>query len=178
MIALKHILVPTDFSEASLAAVKYGVAFARTFHATLHLLHVELRHDLEVAIASQHAMDTLVGAAPMPPVSIGDPELVREAAREQLGKMLAGHDVHDITVEYVLRASGLGGPYVEIVRYAHEVDIDLIILGAHGHGFVKHMLMGSVAEKVVRHAPCPVLTVRHPEHEFVLPDDGASSTKP
>ncbi len=69
----------------------------------------------------------------------------------------------------MLRASGPGGPYVEIVRYAKERDIDLIVMGTHGRGFVAHMLMGSVAEKVVRRAPCPVLTVRHPEHDFVVP---------
>ena len=62
----------------------------------------------------------------------------------------------------------MGGAYIEIVRYAKERDIDLIVMGTHGRGFMAHMLMGSVAEKVVRKAPCPVLTVRHPEHEFVL----------
>jgi nucleotide-binding universal stress UspA family protein len=55
-------------------------------------------------------------------------------------------------------------------RELQEQDIDLIVLGTHGRGFVAHMLMGNVAEKVVRKAPCPVLTVRHPEHEFVMPD--------
>ena len=57
-----------------------------------------------------------------------------------------------------------------VVQYAREFDIDLIIVGTHGRGAVAHLLMGSVAERVVRTAPCPVLTVRHPEHEFVLPD--------
>ncbi len=60
---------------------------------------------------------------------------------------------------------------MEIVRYAKEKDIDLIVMGTHGLGFVAHLLMGSVAEKVVRKAPCPVLTVRHPEHEFVIPEN-------
>jgi hypothetical protein len=57
-----------------------------------------------------------------------------------------------------------------IVNQAKEAEIDLIVMGTHGRGGFGHLLMGSVAEKVVRSAPCPVLTVRHPEHEFVLPD--------
>ena len=59
--------------------------------------------------------------------------------------------------------------FVEIVRYARDKNIDLLVMGTHGRGPIAHMLLGSVAEKVVRKAPCPVLTVRHPEHEFVMP---------
>jgi universal stress protein A len=55
------------------------------------------------------------------------------------------------------------------VRYAREMKIDLIVMGTHGHTGLVHVLLGSVTEKVVRKAPCPVLTVRHPEHEFVHP---------
>ena len=61
-------------------------------------------------------------------------------------------------------------PAAAIVDYARREQIDLIVMGTHGRGGVAHLLMGSVAERVVRTAPCPVLTVRHPEHEFVLPD--------
>ena len=60
-----------------------------------------------------------------------------------------------------------GDPVREIVSYAAETNADLVVLGTHGRGPVAHMLMGSVAERVVRTAPCPVLTVRHPQHEFV-----------
>ena len=62
-----------------------------------------------------------------------------------------------------------GSPFVEIIRYAMSHDVDLIVMGTYGLGPIAHMLMGSVAEKVVRKAPCPVLTVRRPEHEFVMP---------
>jgi nucleotide-binding universal stress UspA family protein len=163
MITLKHILVPTDFSETSEAAAKYGVALARAFNATLHLLHVEPRRDLQIMVERELVVEKL-----------GDPTATappQNAARELLGRILTEHEEKELRAEYVLRASGLGGPYVEIVRYAKERTIDLIVMGTHGRGFVAHMLMGSVAEKVVRKAPCPVLTVRHPEHEFVIPDE-------
>ena len=69
----------------------------------------------------------------------------------------------------VLRSGGVGGPYLEIVRYAKDNDIDLIVMGAHGRSFVAHLLtMGSVERRWCDGRP--VLTVRHPEHEFVLPD--------
>jgi nucleotide-binding universal stress UspA family protein len=61
-------------------------------------------------------------------------------------------------------------PHDEIIRYANDEDIDLIVMGTHGRGGLARLLMGSVAEKVVRTARCPVLTVRHPEHEFVPPN--------
>jgi len=163
MIALHRILVPTDFSETSEAAVRYGVALARAFNATLYLLHVEHRHDLEIEVEGELVVEKSLrdmGAVTFP----------QNAARELLGKILTEQEQKDVQAEYVLRASGLGGPSVEIVRYAQERDIDLIVMGTHGRGSVAHMLMGSVAEKVVRKAPCPVLTVRHPEHEFVMPE--------
>ena len=64
----------------------------------------------------------------------------------------------------------IGKPDTEIMRYAAERDIDLIVMGTHGRTGLAHALMGSVAERVVRRAPCPVLTVRQSEHEFILPD--------
>ena len=63
-----------------------------------------------------------------------------------------------------------GTPFYEIIQFAKENDIDLIVMGTHGHSGLAHVLLGSVTEKVVRKAPCPVLTVRHPEHEFVKAD--------
>jgi nucleotide-binding universal stress UspA family protein len=68
-----------------------------------------------------------------------------------------------------------GTPYVEILTYAKDHDIDLIVMGTHGRGFVGRVVMGSVAEKVVRYAPCPVLTVHNEEHAFVLPDEAADA---
>ena len=163
MIALKRILVPVDFSDASQAAVRYGVALGRAFGATLHLLHAAVRHELQVMVERQRVIDLFLG--PQDAATKSPPN----AAHELLATLLTAEEQPAFRAEYVLRASGLGGPYVEIVRYAKERDIDLIVMGTHGRGFVAHMLMGSVAEKVVRAAPCPVLTVRHPEHDFVVP---------
>jgi nucleotide-binding universal stress UspA family protein len=63
-----------------------------------------------------------------------------------------------------------GAPAAEIAKYAREIDVDLIVMGTHGRGAVAHLVLGSVAEIVVRTAPCPVLTVRNPQHDFVMPD--------
>lgn len=167
MIVLKRILAPTDFSEASAAAIRYGVALARAFQAKLHVLHVESRHDLELLVERELVVERYLSEP-------GAPAAPRNAARDLLGQVLTEDEERELRAEYVLRASGRGGPYVEIVRYAKERNIDLIVVGTHGHGFAAHMLMGSVAEKLVRRAPCPVLTVRHSEHEFVLPDDDSS----
>jgi Universal stress protein UspA and related nucleotide-binding proteins len=68
----------------------------------------------------------------------------------------------------ILRVSAT--PALAIVEYARDANVDLIVVGTHGRGAMAHLFMGSVAERVVRTASCPVLTVRHPEHEFVLPD--------
>ena len=164
MIALKRILAPTDFSNTSAAAMRYAVAFARAFQAKLHVLHVEPRHDLELLVEQQLAVERVMAA------QTGTPATLRNVARELLAKVLTPEEERDARAEFVLRASGRGGVYMEIVRYAKEREIDLIVMGTHGHGFAAHMLMGNVAEKVVRRAPCPVLTVRPDEHEFILPE--------
>ena len=105
MITLKHILVPTDFSETSEAAAKYGVALARAFNATLHLLHVEPRRDLQIIVERELVVEKY----------LSDPTAAtsaQNAARELLGKILTEQEEKELRAEYVLRASGLGGPYV------------------------------------------------------------------
>jgi nucleotide-binding universal stress UspA family protein len=162
MIALKRILVATDFSEASHAAVRYGLALAQRFDARVHLLHAAGRQDVQVMVERQRVIDEFLRDA-------NEPAVRHNTAHELMADLLTAPDGTSVAAECVLRASGPGGPYVEIVRYAVEREIDLIIVGSHGRGFIGHMFMGSVAEKVVRNAPCPVLTVHHPQHEFVLP---------
>ena len=173
MIALHRILVPTDFSEASAAAVTYGAAFARAFNAELHLLHVAVSHELDVMVERQRVIEVFLDDTVTTGEAVDPVESASHAARDLLAPMLGEQEQRDLKVQYVLRAAGAGGPYVEIVRYASDQDIDLIVMGTRGRGVVAHALVGSVAERVVRRAPCPVLTVHHPEHEFVLPENDA-----
>lgn len=151
MIKLEKILVPIDFSQFSAKALRYGEELAAKFHAELHLLH---------------AFETV-------PIMSGDsvyfpPDL---AAQEEAAaaKTLDEQKVDVPDNVNVVRELKHGHPFVEIVRYAKENDIGLIVMGTHGRGAIAHMLLGSVAERVVRKAPCPVLTVRDEEHEFVMP---------
>ena len=157
MITLKNILVATDFSEPSDAALTYGRALARNFNATLHVVHVVGNVSSLVYGAEAYAVN-------MPAFQ----QEVEDAARKQLDDLLVDNDEHPLQTRHVLLTSN--APAVAIVDYAGREHIDLIVTGTHGRGAVAHLLMGSVAERVVRTAPCPVLTVRHPEHEFVVPD--------
>jgi nucleotide-binding universal stress UspA family protein len=152
MIALKRILVPYDFSETSAAAVKYGVGLARNFGARLYFLHVGDR--------AQSDVDT--------EFPIGLAGAVEDAVRERLLRIVSPQEQAEFRPELAVRP---GAPAAEIVRYAKTQDIDLIVMGTHGRGFVGHVMMGSVAEKVVRTAPCPVLTVRNPNRAFVVADE-------
>jgi len=153
MIRLERVLVPIDFSKFSKHALRYGCAFADEFHAELHLLHV-----LQDLI---HVVPDVGTGLPAPDVYFREVhENAEKALAELPGDLWSGG-------KEVVRALRTGTPFLEIVRYAKEEQIDLIVLGTHGRSALVHLLLGSVAEKVVRKAPCPVLTVRHPEHEFV-----------
>ena len=157
MITLKNILVPTDFGEAADAALAYGRALADRFGATIHVLHV-----------ADNVYLTSFGAETYAAII---PELQRdleEAARKKLDELLIDSDKSGpLTKPIILTSSA---PAFAIVDYAQKNAIDLIVMGTHGRGALAHLVMGSVAERVVRLAPCPVLTVRHPEHEFVRAD--------
>ncbi len=155
MIDLRRVLVPTDFSTHSNSALTYAAAFAEKFGAELHLLHVV--QDLALFLP-----DTVTVA---PPTATAV-EQFSEAARAALEGAVRELPLKGLKAFPVVRE---GAPYAEVVRYAKEADIDLIVMGTHGHTGLARLLLGSVAEKVVRSAPCPVLTVRHPEHEFVHP---------
>jgi nucleotide-binding universal stress UspA family protein len=151
MIALKRILVPHDFSETSAAAVRYAVALARNFGAKLYFLYVGRQavneFDVEFPIGLEGALE--------------------DGIHERLLRLVTPEEDAELSPEFVVRS---GVPAAEIVRYAEDASIDLIVMGTHGRGFVGHVMMGSVAERVVRTAPCPVLTVRNSNHGFVIPD--------
>jgi nucleotide-binding universal stress UspA family protein len=164
MIALKRILVATDFGEAADAALAYGRELARTFNAELQVVHV-----VENVLTRGFGAEGYVASYPELQQEIED------TADRQLTSLLSKEDRQRLFGKTVLLKSN--APAFTIVGYAKENDIDLIIMGTHGRGAIAHLLMGSVAERVVRTAPCPVLTVRHPEHEFVLPDALVAAAK-
>ena len=148
MIALKRILVATDFGPAAEAALIYGRALARNFGATLTVMHVAENFFLRATIADPHAL--------------------KAAVARRLEERLTAEDRSALHARAVLETSDQ--PADAITTYAKQAEIDLIVMGTHGRHGISHLLVGSVAERVVRTAPCPVLTVKHPEHEFVLPD--------
>lgn len=155
MIVLKHILVATDFSEPSANALAYGRDLARAYNATLHVLHV--------------TEDVLMRYSPE--VGFAVPELqkdLEQAARRELDAIITADDVRTLRVVPAIETAT--GAATGITSYATAQQIDLIIVGTHGRGAVKQFLMGSVAERVVRTAPCPVLAVRAHEREFIAPD--------
>lgn len=153
MASIQRVLLATDFSETSAYAAEYAVLVAKQFGAALHVLHV-------MENASAILMD---GLAYLPPDFFD--EMEKDAA-EKLERVIARDKRDRLPVTLTMRR---GVPFVEIVEYAKEQNMDLIVLGTHGRGAIAHALMGNVAEKVVRKAPCPVLTIRHPAHEFVMP---------
>ena len=143
-----HILVPTDFSPPSDAALEYAKVVAERFGASLHVLHV---------------VDARFVAGPIEPEAYiaESPDVgtrVFEDARVRLSHRLTADDRirYRAATEIVTGASARC-----IIDYATERGMDLIVMGTHGRSGLAHLLMGSVAEEVVRHAPCPVLTVRH-----------------
>ena len=157
MVTLKRILVATDFGDAAEVAFAYGRELARNFGASLDVLHVA-----DNVLARGFAPEGYM---------VSYPELqrdVEEAAARQLNELVCEEDRAVLGARTVVRTST--SPALAIVDYARETQVDLIVMGTHGRGAMAHLLMGSVAERVVRTAPCPVLTVRHPEHEFVLAD--------
>jgi nucleotide-binding universal stress UspA family protein len=136
-----RILVPTDFSSQADAALAQARALAAQFGATLHLLHI--------------AENVFLRAV------VGDPHALEVAARRALEDRLTAEDRARGTVTALETSDE---PAKEIIQYARETGIDLIVMGTHGRTGLPHVLLGSVAEHVVRTAPCPVLTLRGADH--------------
>jgi universal stress protein A len=153
MIDLHRLLVPTDFSKFSHTALSYAAAFAEKFEAELHLLHVV-----------QNLALIIPDIIPVEPSLVPSLEQMTSAVHTAFDRLIAENQLPPLVIQRAVRE---GTPFYEIIQYAREANIDLIVMGTHGHTGLAHVLLGSVTEKVVRKAPCPVLTVRHPEHEFV-----------
>ena len=145
MIELRKVLVPTDFSESARRALDYGLAFARDYKAELILLHVV------EAVPVGYASDLF-------PVPVAEMyQEVSAYARSELEKLVAEATAQGVTArQRVLQ----GKPSAEIVRLATEEAVDLIVLGTHGKDLLDQAIFGSTMERVVRKAPCPVLTCR------------------
>ncbi|MBF6560855.1 MAG: universal stress protein [Candidatus Binataceae bacterium] len=154
------ILAATDFSDDSNHALAYAEELARRFSAEIVVMHVD---------------------QPLAPVMVSelspglDVSAMNRIAEEQ--RLLAQRELDQLTAR--MRDGGLksrgmlkvGAPFLEIVNAAHNDGVDLIVLGTHGRSGLAHVLLGSVAERVVRKAHCPVLTIRHPGRKFKHPLD-------
>jgi nucleotide-binding universal stress UspA family protein len=144
----KHILWPTDLSPLSLKAAEYARVFTQTFGANLHVLHVAPALVFNSTTAIMTGGDAAVGTID----TVTHPHHITVASQVVVGEA-----------------------WYEVCRYARDHTIDLIILATHGRTGFKHVLMGSTAERVVRHASCPVLTVKSFEREFIEFETGDTS---
>jgi nucleotide-binding universal stress UspA family protein len=154
------ILAPTDFSEDSKLALSYAITLAEKFSSEIIVVHVD---------------------QPLAPVMVSelnpglDVSTMNRIAEE--GRLMALKELDGATArlrESGVKARGLmrvGAPFLEIINAAQGEAADLIVMGTHGRTGLAHVLMGSVAERVVNKAPCPVLTVRHPDRKFKHPLD-------
>ena len=156
MFRQSNILVPTDFSTHANYALKYAVALAMQFKGTLHFAHV-----LDsAAIAGVRGNAMWLNSA--------DSETLVESMREHAKSRMANlaETAHSAGVESAEHIA-LGNPIHEILRIVEETDTTLLVISTHGRSGFEHIVFGSVAEKVVRQSPVPVLVIKHPEHEFV-----------
>lgn len=150
MLSIDRILFPTDFSESSRQALPHAVALAETHDAELHLLHASVLHASDPANPSHH----------FPEVESLSAQL-EERADARMRKIVEEHAPEPLTVVREQRR-GISAPPV-ILEYVEEEDVDLVVMGTHGRRGLRHLMLGSVTEEVVRRAPCPVLTAREQE---------------
>ena len=143
---INTILVPTDFSETSTLALDAAKDLAQKFKASIHLLHI-----VQDPLSQSWALESY---GTMPADLLKDLETM---ARKDLEKALPEAERPAYKARLIAE---VGAPFSKIIDYAKAHDVDLIVMGTHGRGVLAHAILGSVAERVVRFAPCPVLTVR------------------
>jgi len=145
MIRIRHILVPTDFSEPADAALQYARALAQEFSSRLHLLHV-------VPEPYVYPWGTELSTLPLAELLTQS----EDAAKKRLDQLVRDFDGTAETTEV---STAVGPPVDRILAYVTAHEIDLIVMGTHGRGMVGHLLLGSVVERVIRRSAVPVLTV-------------------
>ena len=153
---IKKVLVPIDFSDYSKSSLKYAVNFAKHFKADLSLVYV-----VEPVV---YPPDFSMGQIAVPSINID----LDQRANEELENLASKEIPPELKVNVIVKT---GKPFIEIIDTATEKDIDLIVIATHGHSGMEHILFGSTAEKVVRKAPCPVLTLREPVKGFMFRDE-------
>ncbi len=153
---ISKVLVPIDFSDYSKSALKYAVSFVKYFGAELILVYV-----VEPVI---YPPDFSMGQIAIPSADLD----MDKRAIDELEKLAMQEIPSAIKVKSIVKT---GKPFVEIIETAGEENVDLIIIATHGHTGMEHILFGSTAEKVVRKAPCPVLTLREPIKGFLFKDE-------
>jgi universal stress protein A len=147
---LKRILVPTDFSDCAKKALRYAIPLAKEHGAAITLLYV---------VPANHALGEYGG------IDYASLETeMRASGDKQLAQLAVDEVRGEIATDTIIRT---GSPAFEIIDLAKSLCADLIVISTHGHTGLKHVVLGSVAEHVVRRAPCPVLVVREHEHDFV-----------
>ena len=160
---LTRILVPTDLSKYSGFALEWAAYLAQCLQAELVLLHVLTDEEGRI-------IEEVIGEWAVVQVPKGirqDVVADRQKKLRMQYEMVVPRDLRaSLKVEEMIR---IGVPFLEVVRAAKEKDVDLIVMGTHGRTGLAHVLIGSVAEKVVHHAHCGVLTVKHPQYKFVAP---------
>jgi nucleotide-binding universal stress UspA family protein len=160
---LTRILAPTDFSKHSGFAMEWAAYMAQCMKADLVLLHVISEEEGKI-------MEEVIGEGAVVQIPKGIRQNVVEERQKKMKEqyeMVVSREIKAaLKVEQMIR---IGVPFLEVIRTAKERDVDLIVLGTHGRTGLSHVLIGSVAEKVVHHAHCPVLTIKHPQYKFIAP---------
>jgi nucleotide-binding universal stress UspA family protein len=157
---IDNILVPLDFSRTSFKALEYALPLAERFDAKVHLVH---------ALDYDYALSTLS----VMPLAIPEREMAGRAKRRlqdaarKYATVLAAENCHVVK----------GRPYHAVSQLARKLHTDLIVTSTHGHTGLRHVFLGSTAERIVQHAPCGVLVVREHERDFVCGSDDAAKSK-
>jgi nucleotide-binding universal stress UspA family protein len=157
MIRINRILFPTDFSPCATQALDHALYLANKYKASLHVLHAIVLHEDDPHDPSAHFTDIAEIQ-----------QRLQDLARVEMQAAISARP--DATGEVVMRQRrGISAADV-ILEYAALENIDLVVMGTHGHRGLGHLLLGSIAERVVRFSPCPVLTIREHEKPKPIPE--------